>query len=84
MNDGQSDSTVREVRDANGRTWHAYVVLEGRKLDPDIKTRRRNWLCLEAADQRRFISPVPKGWEQWSDEQMRAAITTAKPDIRGP
>jgi hypothetical protein len=84
MTDGQSDSPVREVRDASDRTWHVYVVLERRKLDPDVKTRRRNWLCLETADQRRFISPVPEGWEHWSDEQLRAAILAAKPDIRGP
>jgi hypothetical protein len=84
MTDEQSDGSVREVRDASDRTWHVYVVLEGRKFDPDIKTRRRHWLCLEAADQRRFISPVPEGWQHWSDEQLRAAILAAKPDIRGP
>jgi hypothetical protein len=71
---------VRAVQDVNGRTWHVYVVLEGTKWD---KKPRRNWLCLENGNERKYISPVPTGWEEWSDERLRIAIAQAKPDLRG-
>lgn len=77
------EQLVRSVTDADGRTWYVHVVIEGFRWDPEIEERRRNWLCLEAADDRRFISPVPEDWEQWSDATLLRWIGAAKPDLRG-
>jgi hypothetical protein len=79
-----NESPVREIRDAEGRTWHVYVVVERTKWGPGPDQKRSNWLCLETRGDRRFITPVPEGWKQLSDERMRDLIAVAKPDLRGP
>jgi hypothetical protein len=79
-----NEDLVRVVVDTDNRTWHVYVMIEGRKWDPAINKHRRNWLCIESASERRFVSPVPAGWEEWSDTRLRTAIAAAKQDLRGP
>jgi hypothetical protein len=79
-----NETSVREVLDAENRVWHVYVVIEGTKWGPAPDQKRRNWLCLETKGDRRFITPVPEGWRQVSDERLRAMIIAAKPDLRGP
>ncbi len=73
----------RTVADADGRLWHVFVVEEGMRWDPEIEMRRRSWLCCDGGDDRRYISPLPPGWLEWSDAILLAAITEAKPDLRG-
>lgn len=84
MNEQRDDAVVRDVLDQDGRRWHVFVVLEGMRWDPEIEMRRRHWLCLETKGDRRYIAPVPTGWERWSDAELIAAIAMAKPDKRGP
>lgn len=79
-----NESAVRTVLDAENRTWHVYVVVERTKWGPSPDQKRSNWLCLETRGDRRFITPVPEGWKQLSDERLRALIARAKPDLRGP
>jgi hypothetical protein len=75
---------IRLLTDTDGRIWHVYVVIEGYRWDPEIEERRRNWLCLESGRDRRFISPVPDDWQQWSEAFLLQQIRTARPDLRGP
>jgi hypothetical protein len=82
MTTDETDTPVRSVQDAAGRTWHAYVVVARIKFDPESEKRRRNWLALETAGDRRYLSPVPAGWSGWTDEQLLTAIASAKPDLR--
>jgi hypothetical protein len=83
MTDQLGNMPVRTVVGVDGRTWHIYVVLEGMKFDPKSKHHRRNWLCLETAGERRYISPVPGGWEDWNDDQLRRAVLKSRLDLRG-
>jgi hypothetical protein len=72
----------RTLADADGHTWHVYVVVEGLGWDADLPDRRSNWLaCVSLAD-RRFIAPVPEGWESWSEDELRAAVAKAPRDKR--
>ncbi len=73
------EDPVRPVVDAQGRTWYVYPVVEGMKVGA---TQRATWLCLECGDDRRFISPVPDGWRQWTDGTLLHSIYVAKPDLR--
>ena len=78
----ESEPAVRAVVDASGRTWHAYVVIARIKFDPESEKRRRNWLALETGGDRRYISPVPREWSSWTDDELLTEIATAKPDLR--
>jgi hypothetical protein len=37
-----------------------------------------------ARDDRRYITPVPGTWEQWSDAELLTHILHAPVDLRGP
>jgi hypothetical protein len=80
----RNDSMPRVVRDVDGRDWTVMTIREGERWDPEIEMRRRDWLCCVTIDDRRYISPVPPDWEQWSAMDLAAAIRKAKPDLRGP
>jgi hypothetical protein len=73
----------RLVRDVDGRDWTVMPIREGDRWDPEIEMRRRDWLGCVTGDDRRYISPVPARWEQWSDAELASAIRKARPDLRG-
>ena len=73
------ENPVRSVQDAQGRTWFAYPVVERSKVGAP---RRASWLCLECGADRRYISPVPDDWRQWSDALLLHSISSARPDLR--
>jgi hypothetical protein len=75
---------VRAVRAADGRQWFVLHVREGMRWDPEIEMRRKDWLSCVASDDRRYITPVPKSWEQWSDAELLGNILRAPVDLRGP
>jgi hypothetical protein len=79
-----AEAPIRVVRGSDGREWSVMGIREGERWDPEIEMRRRDWLCCVTTDDRRYISPVPLGWEQWTDEELAAAVMKAKPDLRGP
>lgn len=72
----------RTLVDADGQTWHLYVVVEGLGWDADLPDRRSNWLACVSLGDRRFIAPVPEGWESWPDEALQAAVAAAPRDKR--
>lgn len=78
------DLALRVVRGVDGADWTVIPIREGWRWDPEIEMRRRDWLCCVTTGDRRYISPVPAGWEQWTDTELAAAIRRAKPDLRGP
>jgi hypothetical protein len=80
----RDSSPPRVVRDVDGRDWSVMAVREGQRWDPEIEMRRRDWLCCVTRGDRRYISPVPPEWEQWSPIELAAAIRKARPDLRGP
>lgn len=78
------DLTLRVVREVDGSDWTVLPIREGWRWDPEIEMRRRDWLCCVTRSDRRYISPVPVGWEQWTDAELANAIRHARPDLRGP
>jgi hypothetical protein len=78
------DVTLRVVRNVDGSDWTVLPIREGWRWDPEIELRRRDWLCCVTTGDRRYISPVPAGWEQWTDAELANAIRHARPDLRGP
>jgi hypothetical protein len=79
-----TDMPLRVVRGVDGSDWTVLPIREGWRWDPEIEMRRRDWLCCVTTGDRRYISPVPAGWEQWTDTELAAAIRQARPDLRGP
>jgi len=79
-----TDPALRSVRGTDGREWIVLFVRENVRWDPRIDVPRKDWLSCIARDQRRYITPVPLGWERWSDGELLAQILRARPDLRGP
>ena len=78
------DVTLRVIHGVDGADWTVLPIREGWRWDPEIEMRRRDWLCCVTTGDRRYISPVPAGWEQWTDAELATAIRHARPDLRGP
>lgn len=74
---------LRVIQDVDGSDWTVLLIREGWRWDPEIEMRRRDWLCCVTTGDRRYISPVPGGWEQWSDAELARTIRHARPDLRG-
>ena len=75
---------LRLVRGPDGRAWTVMHIREGMRWDPEIEMRRQDWLCCATNGDRRYITPVPPAWTQWSDADLVAAVVRARPDLRGP
>lgn len=78
------ESGLRLVRGTDGRPWVVMHIQEGMRWDPEIEMRRQDWLCCTTYGDRRYITPVPAAWSQWSDADLLAAVVRARPDLRGP
>ena len=78
-----ADDGVQWFRDGAGRVWHAYVVIERTKYGVALDKTRHNWLCLESEGERRFISPVPSAWREWSEAEFRHELVHSRVDLRG-
>ena len=75
---------LRIVRGPDGRACVVMHIQEGMRWDPEIEMRRQDWLCCATMGDRRYITPVPPLWHQWSDPELLAAVVRARPDLRGP
>ncbi|HEX6597749.1 MAG TPA: hypothetical protein VF034_00375 [Gemmatimonadaceae bacterium] len=75
---------LRLVRGPDGRAWVVMHIQEGMRWDPEIEMRRQDWLCCATLGDRRYITPVPPAWTQWSDAELLGAVVRARPDLRGP
>jgi hypothetical protein len=78
------DPQLRVVRGLDGRAWVVLHIREGMRWDPEIEMRRQDWLCCATIGDRRYITPVPTAWYQWTDVDLAAAVGRARPDLRGP
>jgi len=78
------DPELRLVRGPDGRAWVVMHIQEGMRWDPEIEMRRQDWLCCATLGDRRYITPVPAAWAQWSDADLLGAVVRARPDLRGP
>jgi hypothetical protein len=74
---------LRVIQGNDARVWSVMPIAEGARWDPEIEMRRRGWLCCVTAGDRRYISPVPRDWDQWTESEIAGAIGSARPDQRG-
>ena len=79
----------RTFRDPEGREWQVWDVVPSR--DGEAGTRSQTylppemaegWLCFEAADQKRRLSPFPAEWEARDDAGILALCLDALPVTR--
>ena len=42
------------------------------------------WLVFERMGEKRRVAPIPEGWEDWSDEELRACLERAELVRRKP
>ena len=82
---------LREFSDDQGLRWRAWDILPG-QLHPSTRSEdymqgfEDGWIAFESEDgsQRARLSPVPRGWEQGTEEELRALLAHAeRPRKRG-
>ncbi|HEY0015578.1 MAG TPA: hypothetical protein VGC13_04645 [Longimicrobium sp.] len=76
----------RTFRDPEGREWQVWDVIPSREVEAG--SRRSNylpaemadgWLCFEAADQKRRLTPFPSDWATHDDAAIHALCCAAEP-----
>jgi hypothetical protein len=76
----------RTFRDGDGCEWQVWDVVPSREIES--RSRRHHylppemaegWLCFEAADQKRRLTPFPADWEEQDDASMDALCRAAQP-----
>lgn len=75
---------MREFTDLQGARWLVYTVgtaVHGvdvsRRYLPDEY--RQGWLAFESGERKLRLAPVPAGWADMTDEQLRALLAQARP-----
>lgn len=71
---------LREFRDEHGSLWTAWEVVP--TVSHMVGTRLQNvlahgWLCFETHGEKRRVFPVPEGWYEMEDAEIRALLTRA-------
>jgi hypothetical protein len=66
--------------------WNVVPSLETRVHLPLAPATGAGWLCFQSATEKRRITPVPPGWEDWPDEELlerlqAAAVVAAAPPL---
>ena len=74
---------MREFTDQDGSSWVAYAINDaaieapGRRYLPDAF--QQGWLVFECGERKLRLAPVPAGWSDMRDEQLRELLAMAKP-----
>ena len=70
----------------DGQEWQVWDVLPSRESEPGSRTRTwlpaemaEGWLCFEAGDQKRRLTPLPAGWEEADDETISQLFRASLP-----
>ena len=69
----------REFTDDGGTVWRAWDTYPGSAANvrPGFEG---GWLGFECEAERRRLAPVPAGWEEASDVDLRAMLARAQPN----
>ena len=74
---------MREFRDQDGCNWVVYAITDGaiegagRRYLPDEY--QRGWLVFECGERKLRLAPIPPGWGDMRDEELRGMLSRAKP-----
>jgi hypothetical protein len=74
--------TMREVADTDGCVWAIFDVRPSghRSVLPQVQVGyTEGWLCLQSADSRRRLAPIPAGWENGTDAELLQLVARATP-----
>lgn len=76
----------RTFTDPDGQEWQVWDVLPARECEPGSRTlaylpaeMAQGWLCFEAGDQKRRLTPLPDGWEAADDATIAALLRASLP-----
>ena len=76
----------RTFVDPDGQEWQVWDVLPSRESDPGSRAlaylpseMAEGWLCFEAGDQKRRLTPLPAGWEEADDAMIAALLRASSP-----
>jgi hypothetical protein len=66
---------LREYRDSAGTEWRVWPVIPGAMtgraiLEEMPEELRHGWLCFQSRREKRRLCPMPRSWEQRSDEEL--------------
>jgi hypothetical protein len=75
---------MREFTDTQGKRWLVYTVGTAahgvdvsRRYLPDEY--RQGWLAFESGERKLRLAPVPSGWDELTDAQLRELLAQARP-----
>ena len=76
----------RTFRDPEGREWQVWDVVPSRELESGSRRHHylppemaEGWLCFEAANEKRRLTPFPADWEARDDAYIHALCRAAAP-----
>lgn len=72
----------REFTDEGGRPWRAWDTYPQKRelVSPGMEG---GWLSFEGEDEKRRLAPVPPGWEEGTDAELRLLLRTARRTTTG-
>ena len=73
---------IREFTDVHGATWKVWSTIPF-TMAGVAEHLRQGWLCFESEGKRRRLYPIPDGWEEANNGQLRAWCRQATGVERG-
>jgi len=74
---------MRQIRDAAGVEWMIYEVnpsVNAWRVSGSLPEGYRDgWLCFESPTEKRRLTPLPTGWQDYPIEQLSGLIRSAVP-----
>jgi hypothetical protein len=77
---------IRVFRDPEGCEWQVWDVVPSRELESGSRRHHylppemaQGWLCFEAGDQKRRLTPFPVDWEERGDDVLHLLCCSAEP-----
>jgi hypothetical protein len=64
----------RVLTDARGDIWDVWEV----QPSSEASVWKEGWLAFQSRTDKRRITPVPAGWAQMTDEELRALLDRAE------
>ncbi len=73
---------MREFDDSRGRRWRVWETRPTTEnVRPDL---RAGWLTFEHHTLRKRLAPIPDGWADFPDDQLRVLCGKARAERRHP
>ena len=69
--------TMRSCTDRTGARWEIFEVHPGpgsRSIERMPEAFRAGWLCFQSATERRRLTPIPNGWQEWDERTLLGAL----------